>query len=234
MTVSNRTTLKAFFETGDYPTQSNFSDFIDSCANLAEVSAQVFQSSIGVSATVSAILGEFTTVSATTANLTTVNANRVSAATGVFTTVSATTISPVNITGTNTNNNAAAGSVGEIIEALGTAVSLTSVTNANLTSISLTAGDWDVWGNVQFTPAAGTTMAELAAAISSTSATFPVFGAGYTDFILPFTASSQQRFPVSMKRVSLASTTTIYLVGFANFSVSTLQATGYIGARRVR
>src|SRR4029077_4886616 len=49
--------------------------------------------------------------------------------------------------GTATNDNATAGNVGEYIESVipaGAAIAITSATNTNLTSISLTAGDWDV------------------------------------------------------------------------------------------
>lgn len=46
MTSTTKTTIKTYFETGDKPTQSQFSDFIDSCAFLAETSAQTFASAI--------------------------------------------------------------------------------------------------------------------------------------------------------------------------------------------
>lgn len=46
MTAVNRNTLKAYFESGDRPTQAQFGDLIDSCANLAEASTQSFAGSI--------------------------------------------------------------------------------------------------------------------------------------------------------------------------------------------
>jgi len=36
MAEQNRTTLKSYFETNDYPTESQFSDLIDSCENIAD------------------------------------------------------------------------------------------------------------------------------------------------------------------------------------------------------
>lgn len=40
MTTYDKTTLKTFFETGDIPTGSDYSNLIDSCVNVAETSAQ--------------------------------------------------------------------------------------------------------------------------------------------------------------------------------------------------
>lgn len=55
MTISTKTTIKTFFQTGDFPTQQNFSDFIDSTLFLAETSSQTVQNSlvIGGNVTVS-------------------------------------------------------------------------------------------------------------------------------------------------------------------------------------
>src|SRR5690349_16625741 len=64
------------------------------------------------------------------------------------------------LAGTATNDDAAAGKIGEYIESevlSGSAVSLTTNTAANITSISLTAGDWDVWGAAVYQLGSGTT-----------------------------------------------------------------------------
>lgn len=53
MTISNKTTLKTYFETNDKPTQSQFADFIDSCLNLAETSSQTILSNVTVSGNLS-------------------------------------------------------------------------------------------------------------------------------------------------------------------------------------
>ena len=55
-------------------------------------------------------------------------------------------ITPGQISGTGTNDNAAAGKVGEIITqtvAQGSAVSLTTSTSVTVMSVALTPGDWD-------------------------------------------------------------------------------------------
>jgi hypothetical protein len=65
------------------------------------------------------------------------------------------------IPGTATNDDAAAGKLGEIISSnivVGSAVSLTTNTPANITSLSLTAGDWDVWGLMNSSEGSGTTL----------------------------------------------------------------------------
>ena len=157
--------------------------------------------------------------------------------TGAFTTLSSTgnfTPSQTNgIVGTTTNNNANAGSVGEYVTATGTAVSLTNNTSTNVASISLTAGDWDVWGSIEFDSAGSTTISQTVAGVNTASGVLPA---------APFkainsysaTAGSIIAGPVPQQRLSLASTTTVYLVGFCLFAVSTLTATGIIQARRRR
>lgn len=159
------------------------------------------------------------------------------------------TISQPNIVGSTTNDAAAAGSVGELITAsvvFGSAVSLTSGTIANITSISLTAGDWDVFGFAGFVGAAGTTVNKLVGGISTTSATLDqtpgrnatltLFASGTAIFSNLASAPATNGFEGSVcrARLSLAGTTTVYLVGGASFGVSTCSAYGFIGARRVR
>ncbi len=145
-----------------------------------------------------------------------------------------------NLIGTNTNNNAAAGSIGEVIEsnvAIGSAVSLVNSTGKTVTSISLTAGDWDVWGNVGVIQAASTTMSFMEAGISAvdnTPPTAPAGGAFMTLSLTFATGATSQVFPVGRTRISIASTTTYYLVVRAAFATSTATAYGYIGARRAR
>ncbi|WP_157380964.1 hypothetical protein [Burkholderia ubonensis] len=159
-------------------------------------------------------------------------------AAGSFTTVTATgTITPSQtsgIVGTTTNNNAIAGSVGEYITATGTGVSLTTATPANITSVSLTAGDWEVHGSIIYLPAGSTTWGNgYQAGFNTTSATQPA----QPLFVLTqatFPTGSNQATTIPSQRFSLSATTTVYLVAQAAFSTSTMTATGIIRARRVR
>lgn len=153
------------------------------------------------------------------------------------------------VQGTNTNDNAAAGDIGEFISsniASGSAVALTTGTQTNITSISVTAGDWDVEGLVGYSSAATTSITVVSSSISNVSATVPTgpnntapMGGGGMNFLrmaafVPGTTSNAFQLPTGAVRVSLSGTTTIYLVAFSNFTVSTLSAYGYIGARRAR
>lgn len=143
------------------------------------------------------------------------------------------------IVGTTTNDNTTAGDVGELIESevlAGSAVSLTTNTTANVTSIPLTAGDWDVWGSVVFSPNALTTVTAVRAGIGTTSATFatrPAKGAG-TTIQATLTTGVIQEIVAGQLRLSVASTTTVYLLALSTFATNTQSAFGYIGARRRR
>jgi hypothetical protein len=117
-------------------------------------------------------------------------------------------------------------------------LSVTNNTALNLAFISLTAGDWDVWGTVIYVPAGTTTVQELNSSISTTTATLDqTDGDTFTD--QKFTSAglalsgtfAQKAGP---KRISIAATTTVYLVGYSNFGTSTMTAWGKIRARRAR
>ena len=143
------------------------------------------------------------------------------------------------VAGTSTNDNAIAGSVGEIISssiASGSAVSLSTATPANVTSISLTAGDWDVSASLVRTFGASTSITILKTSISTTSATDGSLATGTMDqystaAMVPVTDMSMSIGPI---RLSLASPTTVYLVADDTFTVSTNKGYGILRARRVR
>ncbi len=160
-------------------------------------------------------------------------------AAGGFTTVVATgTITPSStngIVGTTTNDNANAGSIGEYASSSSTGTSLTSGTAASIASVSLTAGDWDVEGVMTTIPAAGTTCSQRAAGINTVTNTIPATNTGA--FNLGNYASAAgiaEAMMTPVVRISIASTTTVFLVGQVSFAVSTLTANGFIRARRVR
>lgn len=139
------------------------------------------------------------------------------------------------IKGTASNNNAPTGFLGEWVEAslqYANRISLTTVTPANVTSITLTPGDWDVSGvfGMEFT---GATDSYSQAGISSTSATIGNLGTfvSFTDNYSGFSGQQTRNTPVA--RISIAVTTTIYLVANCSFSVGTVTAWGEIHARRV-
>jgi hypothetical protein len=144
------------------------------------------------------------------------------------------------ILGTTTNNNASAGSVGETITSnvlRASAVSLTTNTPANVTSISLTAGDWDVSGQVILTPNASTTITQVSAWISTTSASLPSDSDPTKPWFFQsgsFTTGNGVAMQVTRTRLSLSATTTVFLSTQNTFGVSTMTGCGFIQARRVR
>lgn len=144
----------------------------------------------------------------------------------------------VTVTGTNTNNSAAVGDYGEFITATAApaAVALTTNTSANVTSVSLTAGDWDCAGAVNFTYGATTSITNLAGGASQVSATLPTQDNRFdsaTAAQVP-TAGAIGTYPIPMARQLLAGTTTIFLVAQGTFTVSTLAAGGTLRCRRMR
>lgn len=142
--------------------------------------------------------------------------------------------------GTTTNDNAAAGDIGEYVEgslASGSATSLTTATGKTITSISLTAGDWDVSGQILFTPAATTVTNTLIAqlSLSDNGASIGLGAQSRSIFAgLVSTLGYQQSETIGRFRISLNATTTIYIVGYAEFTTSTMTAYGILSARRVR
>lgn len=151
-------------------------------------------------------------------------------------------LSTSQLPGTATNDNAAAGKIGEVISSnivSGSAVSLTTNVPANVTSISLTAGDWDIYGQITFINAGTTSVTLQRGGISQTSATLPTdssIDSPYFSRISPafVPGTTPQYFPLGGGRISLPSTTTLYLVASSTFTVSTCTAAGYIMARRAR
>ena len=145
------------------------------------------------------------------------------------------------VIGSSTNDNANTGSVGEYVSSIiaSPGSSISNNTNTDITSISLTAGDWDVWGNVGFTGNNATQITFVGGWTASSSATRPdpslYADLSYksTDAVVPYGQGSIN-FLVPKKRYSLASTTTIYLSVLSLFTVSTTTCYGAIYARRVR
>ena len=139
------------------------------------------------------------------------------------------------VVGTTTNDNANAGSIGEYVTNTTSGTSLASATAANATSISLTAGDWDISGVVRFNPGGSATTSNMTQGISTTSATLGAFGT-YTADVIPFgsSAGGNDVNVTPTVRLSLSATATVYLVALCTFSASTMTADGFIRARRVR
>jgi hypothetical protein len=151
---------------------------------------------------------------------------------------SAGTIDADQAIGTFTNDSAPAGIVGEYSTATvasTAAIALTTATTATVTSMSLTAGDWDVTGVVDFMFAAGTNYTNLKYGIG-TSAAFTgqdTFGDYETAGTIP-TNARDMAWSIPTSRISASTTITAFLLAEAVFTASTTKAYGTIRARRMR
>lgn len=144
------------------------------------------------------------------------------------------------LTATATNDNAAAGKVGEYIESIlasGSATALTTATAKTVTSISLTAGDWDVDTTAYFTTAASTSVTQFMVSISGTTNTVDTTPGKLAVLTIPAvvpTAGTALSISLPPYRLSLSGTTTIYMVVQGTFTAAALTAFGIIRARRAR
>jgi len=140
--------------------------------------------------------------------------------------------------GTPTADNAIAGAVGEYIESivlLAAAVNLATGVTANVTSINLTDGDWDIEGVISFHGDGTTNINDVKVGTNNASAAFGGVGTYQSDYLTIVVAAGIDATYIAPKhRFSLAAPATVYLVALAHFTISTCTAYGKISARRVR
>lgn len=142
---------------------------------------------------------------------------------------------------TATNDAAAAGFVGETaISTVSTYANFTTTaTYQNITSISLTAGDWDVSAFFTYSSNSATITAASNAifVIGTTTASASGTTEGLNIEYVPqaaLLATSKESGSIGPYRVSLSGTTTYYLNAQATFTVGNPQYVGTIRARRIR
>lgn len=138
--------------------------------------------------------------------------------------------------GEPSTGSASAGNVGELITNTGSAVSLSNGVAKDVTTVSLTAGDWYCWGNVTFTPAGSTTTSYTAGWISTTANTEPAFpnSGAYAFNRATLAAGLNQALAVGNIRLSLSGTTTVSLGITQAFATSTSTGGGFLGCERRR
>lgn len=145
------------------------------------------------------------------------------------------------IIGTTTNNNANAGSVGEYITGTVAAntTSLATGTSINVgtaTNITLTAGDWDCTGAINYTFGATTSITNLTGGVSTTTGTLPAQDQAFdyeTSAMVP-TGTAVATWPVPTVRILASGSTNVFLVAQGTFSISTIKVGGTIRCRRMR
>lgn len=138
--------------------------------------------------------------------------------------------------GTATNDSAASGYIGQYVSSQvlsGFGPTASSGTPFNITSVSLTAGDWDVGGVVGFTQSSGgSASSSFRGDISLTSAVFAENEGSFNQ--VGIVAGQNFSNPLGATRISLSATTTVYLVGEVTITTGGYAGYGTIRARRVR
>jgi hypothetical protein len=133
----------------------------------------------------------------------------------------------------STGSAAAPGIVREVISSnVSTPVNLLNNTQFNVTSITLTPGDWDIAGEVWITPSTATTGAQ--AAISNVSATFPsvsTLNQSRNTMYTTFAAGVLIALPLRTCSVIVTVNTIYYLLAYV-VSTGTVTVAGNISARR--
>jgi hypothetical protein len=139
--------------------------------------------------------------------------------------------------GTTAGTPAGTGNVGEILQAGvpgGSAIPLTSGVSANVTSIALGPGDWEVSGIVTLKYTSATQSADGQAGLNVLSATLPGDNVRGFDNTRHTATTSDASVTFPIYNFSSALPQTAYLVAQASFSAGSCAAFGNIQARRVR
>ena len=147
-----------------------------------------------------------------------------------------TTITTISSTGTSSlgvsnGSSAATGQIGEFIESAVGPISVTTATapSTNMTSITLTAGDWELTAVVQYYGAGGS--ASVAMNLSTTSGSSSGTLAVNQIWAAGNSSNGTGMANIPKYRQNITSTTTYYLNAWLS---STNNCYGYLCARRVR
>jgi len=143
------------------------------------------------------------------------------------------------LVGVVTGTGPAAGQVGEYQSAVFAAQALTTSVNLPLGSLTLTPGDWDVWGNVQLVGSTQNLTNTYGWISTNGSPAFnPATGSlGYSTLTIgPSSTAAVQAagFALSPVRINVTASTPVYLTASASFPNGTATGQGTIAARRVR
>ncbi len=169
-----------------------------------------------------------------------------SAILGFLTATTVTRFPAGQLPGSLTSDAATAGNVGEFLSTTRTVASALNVTTdvaTTVASLSLSAGDWNVWSVIGFTGGVTTKVFYMAGSVSATTAVLSTTvgeGSSLPGFGLSaFTTSTTTiavtpAVPVGPVRKSLSGTTSIFLTAQMGYTTSTAAAWGSISARRVR
>ena len=124
-----------------------------------------------------------------------------------------------------------AGYMGELQSSIVTAVAISNSTVTQVTSLSLTAGNWIVYGNIYTVPASTTTQSYIKGAIDATTATITANRSA--QIAASVAATDPVGLTVPCMNVNISGTTIYYLNAYVAYATSTLTIDGQLFARRV-
>lgn len=125
---------------------------------------------------------------------------------------------------------APAGAVGEYQQSSVGPQALTTSVIANVGSLALTPGDWDIWGQCIFTISAGASL--ITAGVNNVSATFA--GNVYSSLQATTATIATSNLNCPAFRIGAGAAWTLFLVAQAVFASGTVSASGTLFARRRR
>lgn len=132
--------------------------------------------------------------------------------------------------GIASNAAASTGNIGEVVTASGSGVALSNGGVVNVCSITLSAGDWDVRGNVTFGNAGLTTYSLLQAGWSLTNGAM----ANHQQIQINFQNGDSNLLNTQTGQLLLNASTSFWLVAGSSFSGGSPTCSGTIQARRMR
>lgn len=135
--------------------------------------------------------------------------------------------------GVTNASEASSGTIGQYLSVSAASQSLTTATAKTVASLTLPAGDWDVSGVVTYTKSATTVVTYTQQGLNTTANTIGDTGT-FTSQAAAITDAIPSAFPTPTVRFNHSGTAIVNLVAKAGFTTSTLTATGFIRARRVR
>ncbi len=141
------------------------------------------------------------------------------------------------IVGTTTNDNTSAGNVGEYVESIYTNTSFgANGVAADITTITLSAGDWDVTINGNIGNSGATITGNLLVGISVTAGnSLTGLVTGVNQWIIGVVALSQlPNYCIANYRMSLSGSTVVRVKSYADYTSTAPTTTGIIRARRRR
>lgn len=137
------------------------------------------------------------------------------------------------IAGNPTGASPSAGSVGEYLRGIGAGIALVTGSQVQAAQVPLSAGDWDVWGRVNFQPPSGGAYQGIFGWINTNQGTFNAStNEASMTISASFTAGGAQIMPVGITRLSSATSFTAFLLATGNFTGSGATVSGLIQARR--